>query len=189
MARPKAGDKRTAILTAAAMAIAENGLGASTAKIARRAGVAEGTLFTYFANKDELLNQLFLEIKRELYQSMGQAFPHQSTPEVQAFHFWNSYLDWGLAHTHKRRTLEQLVVSDRIEPAVREEADRAALGYKNILTQHLAAGALNDIEPTFAIAIMSALAETTIEFIIKEPDSAQKFRHAGFAAFWRATGA
>ena len=38
--------------------IAEVGLGAPTAKIARRAGVAAGTLFTYFANKEELLNEL-----------------------------------------------------------------------------------------------------------------------------------
>lgn len=34
--------------------IAEVGLGAPTAKIAMRAGVAAGTLFTYFANQEEL---------------------------------------------------------------------------------------------------------------------------------------
>ncbi len=49
VARPRSEDKRMAILEAATEAIAEAGLGASTALIARKAGVAEGTIFRYFA--------------------------------------------------------------------------------------------------------------------------------------------
>ena len=58
MARVRSPEKRSAILRAAVHEIAEVGLGAPTAKIAGRAGVAAGTLFTYFANKEELLNEL-----------------------------------------------------------------------------------------------------------------------------------
>jgi AcrR family transcriptional regulator len=54
MARIKSPEKRNAILQAAVREIAELGLSASTAKIARRAGLATGTLFTYFANKEKL---------------------------------------------------------------------------------------------------------------------------------------
>ena len=60
MARPLSEDKRTAILEAATEAVAMLGVSVPTAKIAKGAGVAEGTLFTYFANKDELLNRLYL---------------------------------------------------------------------------------------------------------------------------------
>jgi len=55
MARPKSDDKRNAILAAAIEVVAEQGLAAPTAKIAKLAGVAEGSLFTYFATQDELL--------------------------------------------------------------------------------------------------------------------------------------
>lgn len=44
-----------------------SGPAAPTAKIRRRAGVAAGTLFTYFANKEELLNELYLELKDAVY--------------------------------------------------------------------------------------------------------------------------
>lgn len=54
MARPKSEDKKQALLEAATQAIAQSGIAASTAVIARNAGVAEGTLFRYFATKDEL---------------------------------------------------------------------------------------------------------------------------------------
>ncbi|MGB8810289.1 MAG: helix-turn-helix domain-containing protein, partial [Acinetobacter calcoaceticus] len=56
MARPRSEDKRNAILSAAIETLAELGERASTSKIAKVAGVAEGTLFTYFSSKEELLN-------------------------------------------------------------------------------------------------------------------------------------
>lgn len=52
MARPKSEDKKQALLEAATQAIAQSGIAASTAVIARNAGVAEGTLFRYFATKE-----------------------------------------------------------------------------------------------------------------------------------------
>ncbi|MDW7541655.1 helix-turn-helix domain-containing protein, partial [Klebsiella pneumoniae] len=58
MARPKSEDKKQALLEAATAAFAQSGIAASTSAIARSAGVAEGTLFRYFATKDELLNEL-----------------------------------------------------------------------------------------------------------------------------------
>jgi AcrR family transcriptional regulator len=67
MARARSPDKRIAILCAAVHEIAETGLAASTAKIAGRAGVATGTLFTYFANKKELLNELYFELMLDAY--------------------------------------------------------------------------------------------------------------------------
>ena len=65
MARPKSEDKKQALLEAATAAFAQSGIAASTALIARNAGVAEGTLFRYFATKDDLLNALYLHLKQD----------------------------------------------------------------------------------------------------------------------------
>ncbi len=60
MARNSDGTKRTAILDAAVVEIARHGYHQTTvAMIARRAGVADGTIYLYFANKDEILLSLF----------------------------------------------------------------------------------------------------------------------------------
>lgn len=69
MARPKSEDKKQALLEAATAAFAQSGIAASTALIARNAGVAEGTLFRYFATKDDLLNALYLHLKQDLCQT------------------------------------------------------------------------------------------------------------------------
>ena len=72
--------------------------GAPTAGIAKAAGVAEGTLFTYFATKDELLNQLFLELEAELAATMLDSFPASGRPRDRSRHLWDRLVDWSAAN-------------------------------------------------------------------------------------------
>jgi AcrR family transcriptional regulator len=63
----KVADKRSALLRAALELFAENGFNASpTSLIAKRAGVASGTLFVHFKNKEELIRELFKEVSAQL---------------------------------------------------------------------------------------------------------------------------
>jgi len=58
--------KRDAILDAATQVFAEKGFfGAQVADVARRAGVAAGTVYLYFKGKDDLLISLFNRTMRE----------------------------------------------------------------------------------------------------------------------------
>ena len=60
MARPSDGNKKERILDAAVVEIAHRGYHATTvARIAKRAGVADGTIYLYFKNKEEILFSLF----------------------------------------------------------------------------------------------------------------------------------
>ena len=63
MSRSTKEDKRCALLQAALELFAEQGFNSSpTALIAKRAGVASGTLFFHFKSKEELIHELFREI-------------------------------------------------------------------------------------------------------------------------------
>jgi len=109
MARPRSEDKRNAILDAATRVIAVEGVSAPTAKIAKLARVAEGTLFTYFSNKDELLNELYLELKTQLRQTMAaEALKVTKSLKATALHVWTHYVNWGVANPDKRKVLAQL---------------------------------------------------------------------------------
>lgn len=115
MARPKSEDKKQALLEAATQAIAQSGIAASTAVIARNAGVAEGTLFRYFATKDELINTLYLHLKQDLCQSMIMELDRSITDAKMMTRFiWNSYISWGLNHPARHRAIRQLAVSEKL---------------------------------------------------------------------------
>ena len=62
---PPQADKRTRILQASLELIASSGLhNTPMSAIARKAGVAAGTLYLYFADKNDLINALFLEQRK-----------------------------------------------------------------------------------------------------------------------------
>src|SRR5271170_5727299 len=110
MARPKSEDKRNAILSAATEVFAERGLSAATSAISSAAEVAEGTLFTYFKTKDELVNALYREIKLELADAMMSDFPRRGSIRNRLQHVWNQYVTWGVANPSHHRVLQQITV-------------------------------------------------------------------------------
>jgi len=186
MARPRSEDKRSAILAAATELVAAQGLGAPTAKIAKQAGLAEGTLFTYFENKDDLLNQLYLEIKTDLRDAMMANYPAHRSLADRARHIWDRYIDWGVAFPAKRKALSQLGVSGRITTTTTDASRSAFCEIEALMHESLATGPLKDQPPAFVVAIMESLAETAMRFTTSDPAQAERYKQAGFDAFWRA---
>ncbi|ANN67545.1 TetR/AcrR family transcriptional regulator [Bordetella bronchialis] len=186
MARPRSEDKRDAILAGAAQALAAEGEAATTARIARLAGVAEGTIFTYFDSKDVLLNELYVSLKAGLRQAMLDGFPRGGSLERRVRHVWDAYIGWGLANPDGRKALRQLDVSGRIDARHRAAGAEGFGEISAMLRERLGApGALPEEEvKAFRGALFTSLAATTMEFIARDPGSAEGYREQGFRALW-----
>jgi TetR/AcrR family fatty acid metabolism transcriptional regulator len=66
MARPRTPDKRSRILEAAVKVFARKGyFGARVSDVAKAARVADGTIYLYFRNKEDILVSLFDEVMSE----------------------------------------------------------------------------------------------------------------------------
>ncbi len=114
MARPRSVDKQRAILSAAIYTIAAQGLSASTATIAKEAGVSNGSLFTYFETKADLFNRLYIELKTEMATAALDGLPTDRNLREQLLYLWVHWLRWATSCPEKRRTLAYLDVSDEI---------------------------------------------------------------------------
>ena len=186
MARPRSEDKRNAILTAAMNIIAEQGESAPTARIAKLAGVAEGTLFTYFSTKDELLNYLYLHLKTELREAIMKNYPWAESLKNQSRHSWQAYVDWGFSERKKRKVLSQLATSDRISTHCKELGLQTFADIGATIHDSIGKGLLRNYPPMFLLAMMGSLADISIDFMTREPDQAERYCEAGFEAFWNA---
>lgn len=103
----KVTDKRSALLQAALELFAENGFnGASTALIAKRAGVATGTLFLYFKTKEDLIRELFREVRAQIN---GIAFDNSSDMPIRErfFQALTRLLRYFLANPKEFKVVEQ----------------------------------------------------------------------------------
>lgn len=188
MARPRSEDKRNAILDSAIQLIAERGLTATpTSAISKAAGIAEGTLFTYFRTKDDLVRELYLELKREMAVLLLSDLPRHADLREQFAFIWNAYLDWGLSFPLKRRAMEQLHVAAEVNPEVRALAHAPFAEIEKLISDSIAKKIFRDIPVPYLGACMSSLAEMTMGFIAQDPDNAQRYRHSGFEMFWNGT--
>jgi AcrR family transcriptional regulator len=186
MARPRSDEKRGAIIAAATRVIAAQGLGAATAAIAQEAGVSNGSLFTYFETKADLLNHLYLELKTEMAAAALEGLPPgESGVRAQMQHAWSGWLRWATSCPEKRRTLAHLGVSDDITPETREAARRTMIGIAALLEHSRENGPLRVAPLGFVSALMSAMADTTIDFMIGDPANADKLCATAFEALWR----
>ena len=120
-------------MSAAARVIAAQGLGAATATIAKEAGVSNGSLFTYFDTKADLLNQLYLELKTDMGAAALGGLPADGDVREQLLSMCSGWLRWATAYPERRRTLAQLDVSDEITAATHQAASRRDEGHRRDL--------------------------------------------------------
>ena len=98
----RTGEKYEAIIDAAIRVIAENGYhNAQVSKIAREAKVADGTIYLYFENKDDMLISLFNEKMGAFIKTVREAIARvDSAPdqlrELMRLHLrtWKTIRRW-----------------------------------------------------------------------------------------------
>jgi AcrR family transcriptional regulator len=186
MARPKSEDKRNAIIDAATHLFAERGLTAApTSEISKQAGVAEGTLFTYFKTKDDLINALYREIKLELADAMMSDFPRKKNVRTKLRHVWDRYVNWGIANPRQRKVLAQLQVSEALTKESRDAGGAPFVEFQVMIRDAIEQRVFrNDVPVELISKSLTALVEATIDLTVPHPSKANKYRDSGFQMFW-----
>ncbi|MCW8996422.1 MAG: TetR/AcrR family transcriptional regulator [Psychromonas sp.] len=101
--------KRQKILTTAEALLAERGLyGLSMKLLADNAGIAAGTIYRYFENKETLINELYLQITQEGAQAFFNGWSEKQDPEQKYKLLWRNVFDTVLENPQRLRVIEML---------------------------------------------------------------------------------
>ncbi len=102
-------DKRQKILLTTEALLAERGLyGLSMKLLADTAGVAAGTIYRYFENKDQLIKELYLQLTEEAAQSFLQGWSDKQTSEEKYKLLWRNVFDEVLKNPQRLTVIEML---------------------------------------------------------------------------------
>ncbi len=101
-------DKKEAIYWASVKLLHENGFHSTPmSMIAKEANVAAGTIYLYYKNKDDLLNNLYLEIKKKYSASLMEGVS-DSIPVRDAFEMvWRNSVKFKQNHKAEFNVMEQ----------------------------------------------------------------------------------
>jgi AcrR family transcriptional regulator len=187
MARPLSDEKRSALLAAAIDLFSENGIDSTpTAAISKAAGVAEGSLFTYFKSKDGLVNALYLELKAEVAQALLKGFPRDGSIAKKLRHLWDRHVAWCAGSPKKMKTLERLLLSNRLGAAARAEGAEPFRELDDAVQRAVEDGTLRDLSMPYLHQIFAAMVTATLQMIATDPAGAARYRREGFEILWNA---
>ncbi len=94
------------ILSAARRVIVSEGIsGARLERIAEEAGVAKGTIYLYFDNKDSLIGEVLCEIQEQLLEEVRQTISEAETAQDQVSAIVSSHLEFARKQRHLIRAV------------------------------------------------------------------------------------
>ena len=146
-------DKRQAILDAALGLFADQGFhGTTIPEIARKAGVAAGTLYRYFDGKEAMVNVLYRDWRAQVQAFVLHDFPLSAGPRVQFGAYWQRLFAFTVKHPKAIAFLDfhhaPYLDAKSLEA---EKAGRATL--KPFIEGAQEAGVLKGIQPEIIMAI------------------------------------
>lgn len=105
----KSIDKKNAILNATLTLVNDGGFRAtSMSKIAKIAGVSPATIYLYFTNKQDLINQLYLSLKKDFCDHAFRNYPSENQSIKDGFkRIWFNMVEYKLNQTKKACFLSQ----------------------------------------------------------------------------------
>lgn len=97
--------------------------GLKMSNIAKQAGLAHGTVYIYFKNKKDLINQLFKKAKRRATSSIG-VYDHLLGNFFEGLKlFWEAYLTYLISNQKETHFIKQCIDSPFLEASSLELSD------------------------------------------------------------------
>lgn len=146
--REKSKEKRNALLKATLNLVNNNGFhDAPMSKIAKMANVSPATIYIYFENKQDLINQLYLELKISYTENAFKAYS-EDMPVKKAFELiWYNIADYKLKQVDEAWFLSQCDNTIMIDEQSREEGLKHLQPLLDLWERGQKEGIIKDVSP------------------------------------------
>jgi AcrR family transcriptional regulator len=120
--RHKDENKNESIFNAAIQLINEHGLSeTSMSKIAKKAGVSASTIYVYFENKEDMLNKLYLNVKKKMSLEVLHNYDDSISLQSAFEHALKKYINFILTNKEEFLFIEQFANSPLLHKLSRKE--------------------------------------------------------------------
>lgn len=144
-------DKKTLILESTLELLSTHGFhGTPISLIAEKAGVGAGTIYRYFQNKEELINELFTEIKRRVIRAMLRDYREEGTYKERFKHLWKNLINYCIQHPMEFNFVEQYRYAPFMKYTTREQTYIILAPIMQFFIESKRAQAMKDL-PLFTI--------------------------------------
>jgi len=155
-------DRQKHIIAAAIPLFLNEGVSVSTARIAKVAGVPNGTLFNAFSTKQDLIDAIYRSTKLAMLAnfpaSEGRRFDIR---QMRAN--WDAYLEWARAAPNDHKVMHFLRESGLASPNVEAEIDALSAPHAQTLMTALEQGTIRGPSVAFIGSVIFAQIDLVID--------------------------
>lgn len=157
--------KREQILTAAMKLFIERGIQATPmSAIAKAANTGMGTIYNYFSTKEELINGIYLFIKKSEIEEIEMSVNSNDSLKSRFLGYYTSFIRFYLNYPESFAFMDQMQNSPIILPETKAEGRAAFLPVFELIKVGKAAGILKQIDEE---SILYFLAGTISAYVRK----------------------
>jgi AcrR family transcriptional regulator len=147
-------EKKRAVFDATLDLIAEQGFhGTTMSQIAKKADVAAGTIYHYFAGKDELINELFKRVIAQMTGAIIRDFRTEASDEENLRHIWRNWVTYFVENPKEFLFHEQYGSSPFVTRMIQEGEEPHVQKVSAYLKGMRASGFCLDLPQELLIAI------------------------------------
>lgn len=162
-------DRASHIVEVTIRLLAGEGLGVPTARVAREAGIANGTLFNVFPTKQALFDSVYLRLKAEMAALFGALGDDGGTDLFGAMRVaWRAYVLWALSRPERHRALKLLKGGGAISAAAAAEGDAQFGDLARTVEAEMAAGIMLQIGFAHFFRLAEAEADVVIAMAMEQ---------------------
>jgi AcrR family transcriptional regulator len=180
-------EKRDRFLSSALKLFVAKGVqNTSTAAIAKEAGTAAGTLFLYFPTKQDLIDELVLNVIREQSKTIQSKLEPTLSARETFLTIWDGTIRWFTDNMEVYKYIQQVRDSGVISEAVIQESNESFDYYYVAIQKGLAE---NSIMP-YPIELIGEMLYREIIAVMNlistqpDPEKQEEYIRLGFDIFW-----
>lgn len=127
--------------------VVEKGVhGTSMSQLSRKSGIASSTIYHYFKNKFEIIDELFTMLYKDFGASVFSNLPSQNNLEIQLKAMWRNLYNYFIINPMAFQFSEFIGVPPYISKETINKVKVNLEPIKNILLEGIKAGELKDID-------------------------------------------
>jgi AcrR family transcriptional regulator len=176
--------KREDVLAAALRLIANQGFHAAPmSQIASQANIGVGTIYRYFKNKEELINGLYLEVRRRMAEEIVKGENTGSPVQSEFVRSMKNLIRYLLIHPEEIQFSNQYEHSPFITDATRREVEKTASPISALLLRARDENRLKELPFPLLMAMFSGASNGLLKAYLRNKSTPKKMNEA-IEAIW-----
>ena len=158
-----------------------------TSRISREAGVSTGTLFHYFPDKNSLVAQLYISIKRDFAEAIRSSDDETLSMKQRLEQCLRRYIEWGVANPEKVQFLDQFDNYPGVRDVVMHQAYDDFVWILDLFDAAVREGILPDLPREFQMVMLSRVLNGILALIESGSSgmSQDEIIENGLAMLWK----